>query len=531
MMSETTVGRIEGELQDFPASSLTVRALQSLFSVLPGAEPLRWYPSLDAAAPSLEPGRAQAMREALASPAAEAVLDVAKAIDANDRSSTLLGGVQSVFMGLFGGGPSNRDPQRDDASFKARSLAYVMGRLADGGAASVVDRAPAQPLLQFYAVAEVAIPLGVAAADAGGSFVAQLVKGDRSADWTRLRTVVGADGVDLARRTLPTIVPILDHWVMEVLPHSAALTAQVESVVPSLAAGTDLAAAGLDALDAYRWLTARLLVELEIERQPRPIGTPMPRPVLPSPDITLVPSFDDEDPATDPEDGPASPFAYTAPKPSGASRPAPANPFADPAPVAGAVAANPLADPTPAEPSNPFADPAPVASAEPSNPFADPAPVASAEPSNPFADPAPVASAEPSNPFADPAPVASTEPSNPFADPAPVALAEPSNPFAEPAPAASAEPSNPFADPAPVGSAEPSNPFAEPAPAASAEPSNPFAEPASATSAEPSNPFADPAPAASAEPSNPFADPAPVALAEPSNPFADPAPVALAEPS
>ncbi|MEO0588872.1 MAG: hypothetical protein AAF078_14690, partial [Planctomycetota bacterium] len=231
-MSETsdTPGRVEQELQRFPGSSVTVRALTALFGVLPGATPPEAWVSVEHAAPSLDEEEAAAVRAALASDGVGAVLDVAEAVDRSDRR--VLSGVSALVSGLFGGRPSNADPQRADAAAKARSLAYVVGRLGGDDVPVLLADPVLRPLLQYFAVAEIAVPLADEAAS--GSYIASLVEGDRRADWRPLRRVVGKAGVAVARGALPRLVPVLERRVAEVLPHAQALVRQVQSVVPGL---------------------------------------------------------------------------------------------------------------------------------------------------------------------------------------------------------------------------------------------------------------------------------------------------------
>lgn len=506
MSKSEALSHVEEELTAFLPSSATVRALQALLGALPQGGTLAWFPSIDAAVPSEDPETVAAIREAVSTDEVGQVLAVAQALDRGDRS--LFGGVRSVFSGLFGGGAN---PQRADAAIKARALAFVIGRLAGNDVERVLASPAVRPLVHYYALGDIAVPLGAEAEDHGEGFVASLVASDRPSDWGRLRSVVKDPGVTVARAVLPQLVTRLDRAVTEVLPHAATVQAQIEAVLPGASAGASLAGLGLDALDAYRWLTARFVVELELERrglaaQVTSATPPPPPPPFPGPDAgprdpdsTLVPNLDEEG-----EELAANPFAEPshptlAPTRDSDRDTEPPNPFADPEPEP----SNPFADP---EPSNPFAsEPAP----EPANPFAPPAPSVAEAPAstNPFADP------EPPSPFADP------EPPNPFADPEPDVQWE-----APPPPPASG---NPFA---PVSSASP--PSSSPTDATAGNPFAPRrassqARPSAMDVPEPPNPFDPPDVPPPLVSANPFAPASSVPGGEPppdivpgGNPFA-----------
>jgi hypothetical protein len=402
---------LAAELATYPPSAVTVRVLDALLRVLPGAPSLPAYTSVAEAAAAVVPAmpaavvaRAGALTD---DPVLPQALRVAQAVDTGDAGLALVSGVRGA-LGLFFGGQdltsASAGQQRADAALKALAVAWLVTRLIPRPPAErlqILQSFPAgQELLLYFAAIEVALPFRrelEAAPDL--RFVRQLMAQQSSAVASKLLAVVGRQGVEDATATLEHLLDTLDDLVRFVQPHTESLANSVRAVLPAAVApvGQELptvVAAGADALPCYRYLCARLAAEsrlalARIELAPDegaafgpalPAGSPFAAAVAASRPAPPAPAE-----VAPPAPAPVNPFAAGPATPvAPAPAPAPANPFAagPAAPVAPAPApANPFA-------SAPAAPVAPAPAPAPANPFAAaPAtPVAPASaPVNPFA--------------------------------------------------------------------------------------------------------------------------------------------------
>jgi hypothetical protein len=131
------IDRIRTELAGYPPSSVTVRALQAMMTVLPSATPLPPYTTIDEAAASVfggvPPDVVERARDLLADPRVAQAMFAARSIDTGDTGLTIVSGVRSA-LALFHGGREGRaaalaEQQRTDAALKATALAYLVTRL------------------------------------------------------------------------------------------------------------------------------------------------------------------------------------------------------------------------------------------------------------------------------------------------------------------------------------------------------------------------------------------------------------------
>lgn len=265
------MGRVEQELERFSPTGATARLVDAL-ARMDGAERLPWFTSLDEAADASLGGvpddvRVRA-REGLEANRVAQALWVAQAMDTGDTGLTVFTGVRTALALFFGDGSrvALTKQQEADAAVKTLGLAFVAGRLApdpaerDHGWASPAGR----DLLRTFAVLEVAMPFWRSLSDAP---VTDLLARHSSAldRWT---SVLGMEGMDLARTAAGDMAERLDHEVGRVAPRVSAMAEKLRGMVPvpmrREGLGSGLAALGVDALPIYRLLCARWAVETQL---------------------------------------------------------------------------------------------------------------------------------------------------------------------------------------------------------------------------------------------------------------------------
>lgn len=404
--------RVEAELADFAPSAVTVRVVQAALGAIPSSHPIPWYGTLEQAAelvfsgiPAHITARAVSLLDELD---VEQALAVTRAIDALERDRA--GTAPSQL--LAPAGPDSAPHHRADAALKAHALAFLFARLLPGDThrqrLDGFDTIPAaQQLLQYFGAVDVAVPFAEDVRNADGTFVAALLGIESAALTGQLVELLGREGLDSAKDMLQDLLPHLDSAVIKVLKHTPSLTTQVRGILPGQHGGT---AGEAGALQAYRWLGARLVMEsalasAKLELAPTSMGSST---RIAAPDITaLLPNpFATPAPAAAPSP-PAPPSQEPPPLP--APPPVPADPPAATAMDTTASSAPPADEPLPGpSPFVPTFEPAPQRVAEPAPapevfdllPAAD---AAEAQPAtelgpNPFESVAAVEASEP-NPF------------------------------------------------------------------------------------------------------------------------------------
>ena len=280
MSDNQGTGRLYSELASYSPTAMTVRVLQIVLQVLPGAEPLPHYQTLDDAAGAVfggyPPDLLERAKQLAIDPRVDQALFAAKSMDTGDTGLTIVSGVRSAVALFFGSKQSRSEAiaqqQRTDAALKALGLAYLITRLVPLQAADRVDLVrsiPAgQALILYYGAIEIAVPFASKVSEAGGTFVRDLVREQGRAMADKLLGMVGRQGVADAEEMLGLLAGELDRAALTAAPHTSAIAEQIRAVLPSYAAGAgdlfDLVAAGADALPCYRYLCARLAVEASL---------------------------------------------------------------------------------------------------------------------------------------------------------------------------------------------------------------------------------------------------------------------------
>lgn len=273
------IARLHAELASFPATSVTHRTLAVVRTVLPGDPVLPVYATLDEAAGAVFGGMpADLLREARRlcdDPRVDQALFAAKSIDTGDTGLTIVSGVRSALALFFSKGTGRSaalaQQQRTDAALKALALAYVVTRLvplAPPVRVEVLKSVPAgRQLLAYYGALDIALPLRDEVEAANGTFVADLVRSQGRSLGDKLLGIIGRNGMADAEATLAALTSELDRAALAAVPHTTQLAEQIRSLLPMSATPGDLfdlVAAGADALPCYRYLVARLAIELSM---------------------------------------------------------------------------------------------------------------------------------------------------------------------------------------------------------------------------------------------------------------------------
>jgi hypothetical protein len=268
--------RLNAELASYGPTTLTVRVLQVVLSVLPFASPLPPYQTLDEASSNVfggvPPDVLERARQLTADPRVEQALFAARSIDTGDTGLTIVSGVRSalsLFFGRQGRSEAVAQQQRTDAALKALGLAYLMTKLVPLPPADRVELVTSVPagteLIAYYGAVEIALPFAEKVTAAGGTFVRDLVREQGRAMAEKLLGIVGRQGVADAEAMLAQLTDELDRAALAAAPHTQAMAEQIRAMLPSYAASAgdlfDIVAAGADALPCYRYLCARLAIE------------------------------------------------------------------------------------------------------------------------------------------------------------------------------------------------------------------------------------------------------------------------------
>ncbi|MEQ1502947.1 MAG: hypothetical protein ABMB14_11990, partial [Myxococcota bacterium] len=311
MTEPAGVDRLRTELAGYPPSSVTVRVLTAMLTVLPDAAPLPPYSSLDQASALVFGGVPEDVveraRVLAANPRVEQAMFAARSIDTGDTGLTIVSGVRSA-LSLFFGKSGTRSAavaqqQRTDAALKALGMAYLVTRLVPLPPADRVElirSIPAgQELIQYYGAIEIALPFAEQVTASNGTFVADLVRDQGRAMADRLLGIAGREGIADAEALLAHLTTELDHAALAAVPHTSALAEKIGALLPAAASAGhvfDLAAAGADALPCYRYLVARLAIEASIalakhEAMPDvPLPSVVAAPTAPTPPAPPIPA-------------------------------------------------------------------------------------------------------------------------------------------------------------------------------------------------------------------------------------------------
>ncbi len=246
-------------------------------------------------------------------------LFAARSIDTGDTGLTVFTGLRTAYALFRGGGTETlADQQRTDLALKLVGLAFVVSRLLPGEPENTLVTLQALPagrrLLNYVAVAEVALPFRDAVLASKGGFAASVLATAGTTAAGRLLTVAGKAGMAEAENLLPSLVAAVDAAAIGAAPKIDQLASSLASVLPTAASPiAGLVAHAADALPCWRVLVARLAAESRVHAAATVQAPPNPPVVVSVAEPTPPPPAPEPEPA--PEAEPA-PKAEPAPAPS-----------------------------------------------------------------------------------------------------------------------------------------------------------------------------------------------------------------------
>lgn len=275
---------LDRALSSFREHDYSVQVCRTLFSVVPGAPPFAFYTDTAGAASRLAVagngdlgGRIAALA---GDKSVERALWVADALDKADMGLAAYSGVTSLLR-LFGGGggPKRRVFESDtqqaiDAVLKALGLSYMASLLLPGSPAEKATRLAGLPAgrdaLNYYAVAEVALPFADNLAEGGAAAFSKLMRIVSGDGTSKFRQVMGEDATAGATGMLEQIRGSIEAQLDQAGRVIGPLTEKLKAFVPAALGVTDSVtgamATGLDAMPIWRFLGARLAAEATVMR-------------------------------------------------------------------------------------------------------------------------------------------------------------------------------------------------------------------------------------------------------------------------
>ncbi|MDP2315233.1 MAG: hypothetical protein Q8P41_20210 [Pseudomonadota bacterium] len=277
-MSDTVLAR----LAEFAPTDATARLVDTVFTALPGIDPLTPYPALASVVAALG-GTAADMPKATAhldDDASADILWMSGLVDTGDKGYAVVSGVSSALKFFFGKKEARKelldtdDQQRNDAVLKAFALAYLAWKSSDGpipARAAAFARMPAgRALLAWYAAVEIALPFADNAVSGGAHVVDDLFERYGAAQFARLSSLAGGKDLGGVQGALAALMGPIRAAVDAASPHVEKVAKAAGSYAPgALDVGDKLAgfvATGADVMPVYRYLGARLGAEAAVLR-------------------------------------------------------------------------------------------------------------------------------------------------------------------------------------------------------------------------------------------------------------------------
>lgn len=272
---------IDEALAEYKPEDYSVRLLQGVLAVLPGAPAYVHYRNVEDAVRALAPNATAAqLAEARALANDRDLQDVvwmAGLMDTGDSAYGVYTGLRSA-LGFFFGDRAKAletdDQQRNDAALKAVALGYLVWNAYPG---SVAEKSKAfaasttgQQLAWYYAAVEVALPFADNALTSTGDMLSELVNGAGDAQTGRLSKLAGGLDLSRAREMLAGIVEPLRGLTAKASQYVEPVARSARTYLPGVMATTDkvagAVATGADLLPVYRLLGARLAAESAARR-------------------------------------------------------------------------------------------------------------------------------------------------------------------------------------------------------------------------------------------------------------------------
>lgn len=268
---------IDGVLGDYKETNLSVRLVGTILKVIPGAPVYVHYHTVEDAVREINPAATQAQfdkaRDLSNDPRIKKILWMGRLIDGADRSFVVTTGIRSGWNFFFGDkskGLENDKEQAWDATVKMLGISYMLWHAYPG---TVVEKAVAfksspagQTIATYYGVADIALPFSDNALSSGGNFIGSLWSKYGDGQSERLAGMLGGgESLTGPMKMLQMIIKPVEAITVRVGPQVANIAAAVKQYIPGIMSTTDkvagVVASGVDMLDVYRLLSARLAAE------------------------------------------------------------------------------------------------------------------------------------------------------------------------------------------------------------------------------------------------------------------------------
>lgn len=268
---------IDGVLGDYKETNLSVRLVGTILKVIPGAPVYVHYHTVEDAVRAINPDATAAQfakaRALSNDPKIKKILWMGRLIDGADSAFVVATGIRSGWNFFFGDkskGLENDKEQAWDATVKMLGISYMLWHAYPG---TVVEKAVAfksspagQTIATYYGVADIALPFSDNALSSGGNFIGSLWSKYGDGQSERLAGMLGGgESLTGPMKMLQMIIKPVEAITASVGPHVANIAATVKQYIPGIMATTDkvagVVASGVDMLDVYRLLSARLAAE------------------------------------------------------------------------------------------------------------------------------------------------------------------------------------------------------------------------------------------------------------------------------
>lgn len=277
-MSEMTIDSVLGE---YKADDYSVRLLETILKIVPGAPAYAHYRTVEDAVRALKPNATAAdfaeARAVANDRDLKNVLWMAGLMDTGDQAYGVYTGIRSAISFFFGDRSQaleTDNQQRNDAILKAFGLAYMVYNAYPGTMAEKVNAfrgsEAGQTLAVYYGAADIALPFADNVLTSGGNFIGDMIAKGGAAQTARLTSMAGGQSLDGAKNMLDSIIQPLENVAKLTSQYVKPIAEGAKQYVPSAMAATDkvagVVATGADVLPVYRLLGARLAAESAARR-------------------------------------------------------------------------------------------------------------------------------------------------------------------------------------------------------------------------------------------------------------------------
>lgn len=265
--------QIDEKLQTYNADDVSIKLLNTLFSIVPFTPDFEFYNSLEGAVNRVGGDLARAQELAGGEDVTDA-LKIAGYLDTSDKLIAGYAGVKNI-LSFFSDSTDKKstfeaDPQQAlDASLKAAAMSYMIYKLFPGSVKEKIisfkDSKAGKETAVYYALVEIALPFSDNLVDGSGNLVSRMLKSKDTEMADQFKKFIPGQAYDQATQVLSGLTEPLEGYVSQAKDYTEPFAQKVKAWLPAAMniadSATGLAATGADLLPVWTFLGARLAAE------------------------------------------------------------------------------------------------------------------------------------------------------------------------------------------------------------------------------------------------------------------------------